>query len=81
MSSVPTPPNTTTPTPSSTTLPPVPASESTAIIHYKPRRSICCTLYRDGSDFQNILQEIGLTHVQKEIIKLRYLRILENLVI
>jgi hypothetical protein len=46
---------------------------------YKTRRSwICCTLYKDRSNFQNILQDLQLTAVQKEIIKTRYLNILEN---
>jgi hypothetical protein len=46
---------------------------------YEPYRSGCfCTKYRDRSDFQNILPELQLTNVQKEIIKTRYLHILEN---
>jgi hypothetical protein len=46
---------------------------------YEPYRSGCfCTKYRDRSDFQNILSELQLTNVQKEIIKTRYLHILEN---
>ena len=46
---------------------------------YEPYRSgYFCTKYRDRSDFQNILHELQLTNVQKEIIKTRYLHILEN---
>ena len=45
----------------------------------KPRRSkICCTKYKDRSNFQNILKELELTEVQKEIIKIRYLSMLES---
>ena len=40
--------------------------------------TLCCRPYRDRSDFQNILQDLCLTNVQKEIIKTRYLHILEN---
>lgn len=50
----------------------------TKLVKYKPYRSICCTLYRDRSDFQNVLQELDLTHTQQNIIRLRYLAILEN---
>ena len=46
---------------------------------YKPYRSwICCTRYKDRSNFQNILQELELSAVQKQIIQTRYLSILEN---
>lgn len=46
---------------------------------YKPRRSLlCCTAYKDSSRFQNILQELELPDVQKQIIIRRYLTILEN---
>jgi hypothetical protein len=46
---------------------------------YKPHRSwICCTRYKDRSNFQNILQELELSAVQKQIIQTRYLSILEN---
>jgi hypothetical protein len=46
---------------------------------YKPRRSwLCCTKYKDRSNFRNILMELRLTRVQKEIIETRYLSILEN---
>jgi hypothetical protein len=52
---------------------------STMPMMYEPYRSgLCCTQYRDRSDFQNILPELQLTNVQKEIIKTRYLHILEN---
>jgi len=47
-------------------------------VEYEPYRSWCGTKYRDRSDFQNILQSLDLTMVQKEIIKTRYLHILEN---
>lgn len=50
----------------------------TKLTKYKPYRSICCTLYKDRSNFQNILQELNLTHIQKDIVRLRYLAILEN---
>ncbi len=46
---------------------------------YKPHRTLfCCTLYKDRSSFQNILQELELSEVQKQIIRIRYLSILEN---
>jgi hypothetical protein len=46
---------------------------------YTHRRSwFCCTIYKDRSNFQNILHELELTEVQKQIIKTRYLNILEN---
>lgn len=46
---------------------------------YKPYRTIlCCTLYKDRSNFQNILPELDLSKVQKEIIKTRFLSIVEN---
>jgi hypothetical protein len=46
---------------------------------YEPRRSIvCCTKYKDRSNFQNILQSLELSEVQKQIITTRYLSILEN---
>ena len=48
-------------------------------IQHSPRRTlICCTLYKDRSNFQNILQELEISEVQKQIIKIRYLSILEN---
>lgn len=46
---------------------------------YKPRTSwICCTKYKDRSNFRNILRDLRLTEVQKQIIQTRYLSILEN---
>jgi hypothetical protein len=46
---------------------------------YKPYRTwLCCTKYKDRSQFQNILLELDLTNVQKEIVKMRYLSIVEN---
>lgn len=48
-------------------------------IIYRPRRSwICCTKYKDSSNFRNILQNLDITDVQKQIIRIRYLSILEN---
>jgi hypothetical protein len=47
-------------------------------VRYEPRTSYCGTKYKDRSNFQNILEELELTHVQKEIIRTRYLSILEN---
>jgi hypothetical protein len=46
---------------------------------YKPHRGwLCCTKYKDRSSFQNILDELELSEVQKQIIRIRYLSILEN---
>ena len=46
---------------------------------YTPHRSLlCCTLYKDRSNFQNILDDLELSAVQKQIIRTRYLSILEN---
>lgn len=46
---------------------------------FTPRRSwILCTQYKDKSNFQNILNELDLSAVQKQIIITRYLSILEN---
>jgi hypothetical protein len=57
----------------------IPTAKKLELIEYKPRRSwICCTNYRDRANFQNILQNLEIPEVQKEIIKLRYLSILEN---
>ena len=57
----------------------IPTAKKLELIEYKPRRSwICCTNYRDRSNFQNILQNLEIPEFQKEIIKLRYLSILEN---
>lgn len=53
--------------------------ENNSQIIYKPRRSwICCTKYKDRSNFRNILRDLPLTEVQKQIIQTRYLSILEN---
>ncbi|MGA1048856.1 MAG: hypothetical protein ACO3UU_12680, partial [Minisyncoccia bacterium] len=50
------------------------------IIKYEPYTSwCCCTTYKDRSKFQNILQHLELSDVQKQIIESRYLTILENL--
>jgi hypothetical protein len=38
----------------------------------------CITKYKDRSNFQNILQDLNLSEVNKEIIRIRYLSILEN---
>jgi hypothetical protein len=69
------PPTTSTAPTQTPTPPPTPSKQ---IITYRPRRTICCTLYKDKSNFQNILQTLELTEVQKEILKTRYLSILEN---
>lgn len=46
---------------------------------YRHRRTLfCCTIYKDRSNFQNILLDLDLSKVQKEIIKTRYLSIVEN---
>jgi hypothetical protein len=47
-------------------------------VRYESRTSYCGTKYKDRSNFQNILEELELTYVQKEIIRTRYLSILEN---
>lgn len=47
-------------------------------VRYESHTSWCGTKYKDRSNFQNILEELDLTHVQKEIIRTRYLSILEN---
>jgi hypothetical protein len=82
MSSVPPPTTAVTATAASSSVPAeirthIPSSQK-AIVEYKPHRSICCTLYKDKSNFQNILQSLELGEVQKEILKIRYLTILEN---
>jgi hypothetical protein len=47
--------------------------------YHRPHRSwLCCTLYKDRSNFKNILDELDLSAVQKQIITTRYLSILEN---
>jgi succinate dehydrogenase/fumarate reductase cytochrome b subunit len=46
---------------------------------YEPTYNVCCcTSYKDRSKFQNLLENIDLSPVQKQIIKTRYLNILEN---
>jgi hypothetical protein len=52
--------------------------QSVAIVHKPHRGLFCCTKYKDRSNFRNILQELPLTSVQKQIIQTRYLNILEN---
>lgn len=45
----------------------------------KPRRSlICCTKYKDRYNFQTVLKGLEITDIQKQIIQVRYLDILEN---
>lgn len=47
---------------------------------YEPSYSwLCCTNYKDRSKFQNLLLNIDLSPVQKQIIRTRYINILENL--
>lgn len=48
--------------------------------HYTMHRGTlwCLTKYKDRSNFQNILQDLDLSEVHKEIIRIRYLSILEN---
>lgn len=47
---------------------------------YEPSYNwLCCTSYKDRSKFQNLLVNINLSPVQKQIIKTRYLNILENI--
>lgn len=53
-------------------------AQVTPIIHKPHRSPICCTKYKDRSNFENILQELELTEIQKQIIRIRYLSILEN---
>jgi hypothetical protein len=46
---------------------------------YKPYRSwLCCTKYKDRSNFKNILKYLDIPDIQKEIIQIRYINILEN---
>ncbi len=46
---------------------------------YEPHTNwLCCTTYKDRSKFQNILQNLEITDVQKKIIESRYLSLLEN---
>lgn len=47
---------------------------------YQPTYNwFCCTHYKDRSKFQNLLINIDLSPIQKQIIRLRYINILENL--
>lgn len=46
---------------------------------YEPYTNwFCCTRYKDRSKFQNMLQTMDLSPIQKQIIQTRYLNILEN---
>lgn len=46
---------------------------------YTPYRSwVCCTKYKDRSNFKNILKYLDISDIQKEIIQVRYINILEN---
>lgn len=54
-------------------------SSEKQIIQYKPKKDwLCCIRLKDRSNFQNILQSLDLTNVQKQIIQVRYLDIVEN---
>lgn len=45
----------------------------------EPKTSwLCCTTFKDRSNFSNILYKIDLSDVEKQIIESRYLNILEN---
>jgi hypothetical protein len=53
--------------------------DNTNYIKYKPHRELFfCTLYKDRSEFLNVLQKIDISDIQKDIIETRYLSILEN---
>lgn len=55
------------------------ASNQATPIRYEMHRGIfCLTKYKDRSNFQNVLQDLELSEVHKEIIRIRYLSILEN---
>lgn len=58
-------------------------SQTTNIViptQYKYHRNwLCCTKYKDRVNFQRILQDLRLNDIQKQIIQVRYLNILENL--
>jgi hypothetical protein len=54
------------------------ANQAIPTIYHTRRSWICCTKYKDRSNFQNILKELDLSEVQKQIIQVRYLNILEN---
>jgi len=45
---------------------------------YEPKRSWLCTKYKDKPHFQAVLPSLDLTPVQRDIIKTRYLNLLEN---
>jgi hypothetical protein len=46
---------------------------------YKLHRSIiCCTKYKDRGNFQLLLDNLEISDIQKEILRIRYLSILEN---
>lgn len=49
-------------------------------IVYEPERSwwCCCTLYKDRSKFLNVMQNVDLPPLQKQMIESRYLYILQN---
>lgn len=54
-------------------------SNEKQLIEYKPKKDwLCCIRFKDRSHFQNILQSLDLTYVQKQIIQARYLDIVEN---
>ena len=48
------------------------------LISYEPKRSWLCTKYKDKPQFQTVLPSLDLTPVQRDIIKSRYLNLLEN---
>jgi hypothetical protein len=46
---------------------------------YTPYRTLlCCTKYKDRSNFQNVLLDLELSKVEKDIIRIRFLSIVEN---
>jgi len=54
-------------------------SNEKQLIEYKPKKDwLCCIRFKDRSHFQNILQSLDLTYVQKQTIQARYLDIVEN---
>jgi hypothetical protein len=63
-----------------TTLTKKDVSSQASHTQYKIHRGSwwCLTKYKDRSNFQNILQDLDLSEVHKEIIRIRYLSILEN---
>jgi hypothetical protein len=54
------------------------SSQATPVKYEMHRGTFCVTKYKDRSNFQNILQDLDLSEVHKEIIRIRYLSILEN---